>query len=216
MMKRVSLLMLSLGVALGVSAQAADPAQSRDPSQATRQAQTQGSERVYGYDLMTEKERTEYQDRMRAAKTDQEREALRAEHHKQMQVRAKAQGKTLPDVPPAGRGQGPGPGPFQGTGGGQGKGPSEQAGTAQQAQTQGSERVYGYDLMTQQERTEYQDRMRAAKTNQERETLRLEHHKQMEARAKAQGKALHEVPPAGRGQGPSPSPSPSPSGGGGY
>jgi len=198
-MKYGSVLVLSLSMALGVSAQAADQAQSRDQTKAPQQTQAQGSERVYGYDLMTEKERIEYQDRMRAAKTDQERETLRLEHHKQMQARAKAQGKTLPDVPPVGRGQGAGPGPFQGTGGGKAMAPSEQA------QTQGSERVYGYDLMTQQERTEYQDRMRAAKTNQERETLRLEHHKQMEARAKAQGKTLHDVEPPGRGQGAGPS-----------
>ena len=201
-MKYGSVLVLSLSMALGVSAQAADQAQSRDQTKTPQQTQTQGSEHVYGYDLMTEKERTEYQDRMGAAKTDQERETLRSEHHKQMQARAKAQGKTLPDAPPVGRGQGAGPGPFQGTGGGKASGPSEQT---QQAQTQGSERVYGYDLMTQQERTEYQDRMRATKTNQERETLRLEHHKQMEARAKAQGKTLQEVEHAGRGQGAGPS-----------
>ena len=203
-MKYGSVLVLSLSMALGVSAQAADQAQSRDQTKAPQQTQAQGSERVYGYDLMTEKERIEYQDRMRAAKTDQERETLRLEHHKQMQARAKAQGKTLPDVPPVGRGQATDPGPFQGTGGGKAMAPSEQA------QTQGSERVYGYDLMTQQERTEYQNRMRAAKTNQERETLRLEHHKKIEARAKAQGKTLHDVEHAGRGQGAGPS------GGGGY
>jgi len=199
MMKYGSVLVLSLSMALGVSAQAADQAQSRDQTKTPQQTQTQGNERVYGYDLMTEQERTDYQDRMRAAKTDQERETLRSEHHKQMQARAKAQGKALPEVPPAGRGQGADPGPFQGTGGGNAIGPSEQA------QTQGGERVYGYDLMTQQERKEYQDRMRAAKTNQEREALRLEHHKQMEARAKAQGKTLHDVQPTGRGPGQAPS-----------
>ena len=106
-MKRVFAFVLSVGVVLGVAAQAADPAQSRDQTQATQQPPAQGGERVYGYDLMTQQERTEYQDWMRAAKTDQEREALRLEHHKQMQARAKAQGKILPDVPPAGRGHGP-------------------------------------------------------------------------------------------------------------
>jgi len=100
MMKYGSVLVLSLSMALGVSAQAADQAQSRDQAKIPQQTQTQGSERVYGYDLMTEKERTEYQDRMRAAKTNQERETLRLEHHKQMEARAKAQGKTLHDVQP--------------------------------------------------------------------------------------------------------------------
>ena len=55
----------------------------------------------------------------RAAKTEQEREQIRLEHHQKMQERAKAQGKTLPDKPPADRGPGMGPG----TGGGSGTGP---------------------------------------------------------------------------------------------
>jgi hypothetical protein len=61
---------------------------------------------------------------MRAAKTEQERAQIRAEHHKQMQERAKAQGVKLPDEPPPyGKGGGPGPGPGAGTGPGAGKGP---------------------------------------------------------------------------------------------
>lgn len=108
-MKYGSVLVLSLSMALGVSAQAADQAQSRDQTKTPQQTRTQVSEHVYGYDLMTEKERTEYQDRMRAAKTNQERETLRLEHHKKMEARAKAQGKTLHEVEHAGRGQGAGP-----------------------------------------------------------------------------------------------------------
>jgi len=57
---------------------------------------------------MTPHERSTYQNHMRALKTEQEREAYRMEHHKKMQERAKAQGKALPDMPPAGRGPGPG------------------------------------------------------------------------------------------------------------
>ena len=109
-MKHVSMLTLSICVAMAVAAQAADQ------TKATQQTQTQQAERIYGYALMTQQERTEYQNRMRSLKTDQEREALRLEHHKKMQERAKAQGKTLPDMPPAGHGAGMGPGMGQGQG----------------------------------------------------------------------------------------------------
>jgi len=116
MMKHVSMLTLSLCLAMGISAQAV--AQTQTQSQTTQQTQ----ERIYGYELMTPQERNEYQDRMRATKTEQEREALRLEHHKQMQERAKAQGKTLPDAPPADRGPGTGYGGGMGPGGGSGSG----------------------------------------------------------------------------------------------
>ncbi len=115
-MKHVSRLALSLFMALGVAAPAAAQMQSRDPMQ------MQDRERIYGYELMTPQERTEYQARMRALNTEQEREALRLEHHRKMQERAKAQGRTLPDAPP---GMGPGmmePG-MMGPGGGKGMGP---------------------------------------------------------------------------------------------
>jgi hypothetical protein len=67
--------------------------------------------------LMTEQERIEHRNKMRAAKTPEERERVRAEHHEQMKARAKERGITLPDQPPAGRGPGMGPG-----GGGMGPG----------------------------------------------------------------------------------------------
>jgi hypothetical protein len=76
-----------------------------------QKAQTQAQEQIYGSQLITQQERVEYQTRMRSAKTAEEREQIRAEHHKQMQQRAKAQGATLPDTPPPmGGGKGPGPG----------------------------------------------------------------------------------------------------------
>ena len=122
-MKPVLTLFLSLCAAMAASAQAADRMQSDDPSQAVRQPSMQDRERIYGSELMTPQERAEYHNRMRAMKTEQEREAFRQEHHKQMQERARAQGKTLPDTPPAGRepGMGPGMGPgggMMGPGGG--------------------------------------------------------------------------------------------------
>jgi TolA-binding protein len=111
MMNKVSKLVFSLCLALGIAAPAAAQMQSSDPMP------MHDSDRVYGYELMTPQERNEYQTRMRALNTEQEREAFRLEHHEKMQERAKAQGKTLPDTPPADRGPGMGPG-----GGGMGPG----------------------------------------------------------------------------------------------
>ncbi|OYW36771.1 MAG: hypothetical protein B7Z35_11725 [Hydrogenophilales bacterium 12-61-10] len=65
------------------------------------QAQTQAQEQIYGSQLMTPQERAEHQTKMRNAKTNEAREQIRAQHHKEMQVRAKQQGVTLPDEPPA-------------------------------------------------------------------------------------------------------------------
>lgn len=120
-MKHVTILALSLGMALSASAFAADPA--RDQTRTTQQMQDQ--ERIYGSEMMTQQERYEYQTRMRALNTEQEREAFRLEHHKAMQARAKAMGKTLPDMPPAGYGPGMGPGMGPGSGMGGGMGPGQ-------------------------------------------------------------------------------------------
>lgn len=87
------------------------------------QAETEEQKQIYGYKLMTRKERAEYLIRMRAAKTQEERERIRNEHHEQMKVRAKKLGMMLPDAPPAsGMGQGMGPGSGMGRGGGMGQG----------------------------------------------------------------------------------------------
>ncbi len=90
----------------------------------TDQAQSQTQQQVFGSQLMTPQERTEYRAKLRAAKTMEERERLRAEHHAEMMKRAKAQGVTLPDEPPAGGGMGPGGGMGggMGPGGGMGRG----------------------------------------------------------------------------------------------
>ncbi|HQT27649.1 MAG TPA: hypothetical protein PLK99_13830, partial [Burkholderiales bacterium] len=76
------------------------------PSLAADQVQTQTRQQIYGSQLMTPQERTEYRAKMRSLKTRQEREAFRLEHHKQMQERARARGMQLPDMPPAGGGMG--------------------------------------------------------------------------------------------------------------
>ena len=69
----------------------------------------QDSPPAYGAQLMTQQERLEYRNQMRLLKTEEERIAFRAEHHKKMQERAKERGVTLPETPPA-RGAGMGPG----------------------------------------------------------------------------------------------------------
>lgn len=74
---------------------------------------------IYGSQLMTKQERVEHRNKLRAAKTVEERDQVRLLHHEQMQLRAKEKGVTLPEAPPVmgggqGRGMsgmGPGPGP---------------------------------------------------------------------------------------------------------
>ncbi|MHB8989667.1 MAG: hypothetical protein ACYC6S_12910 [Desulfobulbia bacterium] len=111
----IAVLALSLGVAA-----AAD--------QERTQQQIQKQEQIYGSQMMTQQEREEYRLKMRAAKTVEEREKLRKEHHERMKTLAKERGVTLPDEPPAmGGGMGPGgggmgPGSGMGTGGGMGPG----------------------------------------------------------------------------------------------
>ncbi len=75
-----------------------------EQAQQETQAKTQKPEVVYGSQLMTREERAEYRARMRSMKTREERQALRMEHHQKMQERARAQGKTLPDMPHQGGG----------------------------------------------------------------------------------------------------------------
>ena len=83
-------------------------------------------DRIYGSQLMTKQERNEFRNRMRSAKTAEEREQIRAEHHERMMVRAKERGVTLPDEPPA-RGSGM-MGPGGGMGGGMGPGGGSERG----------------------------------------------------------------------------------------
>lgn len=98
----LSTLAAAVFVAFATPVLAADPVRDQD---------------LYGYQLMTPQERAAHRDKMRAAKTYEERERIRKEHHAAMQIRAKEKGVTLPDEPPAGRGPGSGPG-----GGGMGPG----------------------------------------------------------------------------------------------
>jgi hypothetical protein len=70
------------------------------------------AEPIYGSQLMTDQERSVFRARMWAAKTPEERERIRAEHHAEMQKRAQERGITLPETPPPRPGAGPMGGPM--------------------------------------------------------------------------------------------------------
>lgn len=63
--------------------------------------------------------------------------------------------------------------------------------------------VYGSQLMTQQERIDYRNRMSTLDTQQQRDAFRLDHHAKMQERAAERGLRLPDAPPAtGAGMGP--------------
>ena len=126
---RKSAAVLGVAIALSLAGMVTANAQAQTRDQTREQAQ----DRIFGSQLMTEKERNEYRDRMRLTKTEQERETIRAEHHERMVARARERGVTLPDDPPAragqGRAAGVGAGPGPGGGGvGAGGGPGAGSG----------------------------------------------------------------------------------------
>lgn len=116
-MKRETLILSALICTMPL---AAGSALAADPEPAKEKAPMQ-QERIYGSQMMTDQERADYRDKMRAAKTVEEREQIRKEHHQKMVERAKERGVTLPPEPPA-RGQGGMMGPGGGMGGGMGGG----------------------------------------------------------------------------------------------
>jgi len=123
-MHKIHGISLLAGTALAL---ATIPGWAADPSQTAVQPRTQMQQQnrdqdMYGYQLMTPQERDAHRAKMRAAKTVEERDKIRAEHHTQMQIRAKERGVNLPDMPPANRGPGTGTGTGGGMGGGMGGG----------------------------------------------------------------------------------------------
>jgi hypothetical protein len=119
-------LLAGLSVAALAQDQDRDKLQTQDKDQTRDQLRTRDRD-IYGSQLMTTEERNEYHAKMRAAKTAQEREQIRKEHHERMKVRAKEKGVTIPDEPPErGKGMGPrdgmGPGGSMGSGNGMGPG----------------------------------------------------------------------------------------------
>lgn len=81
-----------IGVALAaICALGAAPARAENPAKAP----TSMPEPVCGRDLMTPEEVSEERAKMWNAKTEQERDALRAAHHEEMVARAKQKGVKL-------------------------------------------------------------------------------------------------------------------------
>lgn len=125
--KSMSALLACLVMGMSLNAGGADqqrdqdrihqPGQAQTETQSQTQVKAKKQDVIYGSQLMTSKERRAYQAKMRSLKSSEQREALRKEHHEQMQARAKEMGKTLPDEPPA---QGMGMGKGMGPGGGMG------------------------------------------------------------------------------------------------
>lgn len=61
--------------------------------------QAGNQEQVYGWQLMTDEERTEHMSTMQGLKTPEEREAYQMQHQARMQQRAQEQDITLPLAP---------------------------------------------------------------------------------------------------------------------
>jgi len=90
-------------------------------------APAEGSSQIYGSQMMTQQERADHRAKLRAAKTQAERNQIRQENHQRMQQRAKERGIKMPDMPPQNQGhmnqgQGMRNGQGQGMGNGQGMG----------------------------------------------------------------------------------------------
>ena len=90
-------LLLAIAAALVVTA----PAGAQQPRQAEEQLrqrteeQVQQRQRIYGEALMTELERNRYRERLQGLQYAQERARFEKAHQKQMQDRARQQGKVL-------------------------------------------------------------------------------------------------------------------------
>ncbi|MCW8955929.1 MAG: hypothetical protein OQL09_03530 [Gammaproteobacteria bacterium] len=77
-------------------------------------------------------------------------------------------------------------------------------GDKNQLRDQERTQVYGWQLMTPEERIQHRNKMRSMKTQQEREQYLMEHHKRMQERAEEQGVSLPDFQsqrvPGGRGR----------------
>ena len=121
MMKRTLVMsVLTSGLLLAASSSyATDEMTTQEPVKVQLQTkdQVQKKEQIYGSQMMTSQERVEQRKKMRAAKTTEDRERIRAEHHEAMKMRAQERGVNLPDTPPDG-GMGMGAGSGSGRNGG--------------------------------------------------------------------------------------------------
>lgn len=123
-------------------------------------------DRIYGAKLMSTAERQRYEHRLRSLASDNERVQFRLQHQRDMQMRARREGVSL------------------------GRMPSETRIREQERARQRERRqIYGYSMMSPTEVARYEARMGAARTAQERERIRSEHHRQMQHRAHQRGES---------------------------
>jgi ABC-type transport system involved in cytochrome bd biosynthesis fused ATPase/permease subunit len=108
-MDTVVRIVISLGTAVVMLAAAVDAAgqqqtQQREQTQARTQERAGKREIIPGSELMTSKEREDYRRRYAAAKTEADKEKVRADHIKAMQERARLRGLelALPAAPKGG------------------------------------------------------------------------------------------------------------------
>ncbi len=97
MLRKVLMISIAASALLLSNAQAIKQMWASD--QTAQEAREQ--ERIYGSQLMTEQERTEYLKKISTATDAEERGKIRQEHHALMDERARTQGVVLPDEPPA-------------------------------------------------------------------------------------------------------------------
>lgn len=77
----------------------------------------------------------------------------------------------------------------------QGRGQGAQAQQGQDVQQQSDQdQIYGYQLMTPDERMAHRNAMRSLKTQEQRDAFRMQHHQQMQQRAAERGVKLPDVP----------------------
>jgi len=110
--KALALTVSLAGVGMAV---AQDQPRTQEQLKTQDQDQLRDQDRIYAHELMTDAERAAYRERIRLAKTMQERERTRSEHRIQMDARAKERGVVImhggPGAPggtPGGSGSGSG------------------------------------------------------------------------------------------------------------
>jgi len=131
----VKAILISTAVVLAAVSSYSAKAQSTTSPPPAASTTSPSEQPIYGSQLMTDRERQEYRDKIRAAKTDAERDQIRKTHPDQMKARAQAKGITLPDDPPVARRVGPPP-----SSGGVGPGPKPSGPPASGPQGQGKGR----------------------------------------------------------------------------
>lgn len=148
------------------SDQLRDRTEDRLHDQDRLRARDRDQDRIYGTKLMSAAERTQYEERLHALATEQERVHFRMAHQHEMQERAERRGMKL------------------------GTAPSQAQIRSQEQQRQRErEHIYGYSMMTPAEVGRYEQQMRNARTESARSRIMAEHRTAMQERARERGEA---------------------------